>query len=132
MASARLPKIQHVTITFSPGEEARLREFYSEVLGFREKPIPDVVRPLGWIWFETADEGVELHCVPHEEPVPADTAHHFCIDVDDLAAWRKRISAAGRPVREARPLPYRARFFTRDPFNNLIEVVHVEGDYLKG
>ena len=132
MASARLPKIQHVTITFSPGEEARLREFYSEVLGFREKPIPDVVRPLGWIWFETVDEGVELHCVPHEEPVPADTAHHFCIDVDDLAAWRKRISTAGRPVREARPLPYRPRFFTRDPFNNLIEVVHVEGDYLKG
>ena len=131
MASARLPKIQHITITFPPGGEARLREFYSEVLGLREKPIPEVVRPLGWIWFETADESVELHCVPDEEPVPADTAHHFCIDVDDLGAWRKRISAAGHLVREARPLPYRPRFFTRDPFNNLIEVVHVEGDYLK-
>jgi hypothetical protein len=28
-------------------------------------------------------------------------------------------------------LPNRPRFFTLDPFRNLIEVVHVTGDYLR-
>jgi catechol 2,3-dioxygenase-like lactoylglutathione lyase family enzyme len=35
-----LPKLQHVTITFPPGEERRLRDFYINVLGLKEKPVP--------------------------------------------------------------------------------------------
>jgi hypothetical protein len=27
-------------------------------------------------------------------------------------------------------LPLRPRFFARDPFNNLIEFVHIEGEYV--
>jgi hypothetical protein len=37
-----LPKLQHVTITFPPGEERRLRDFYINVLGLKEKPVPEV------------------------------------------------------------------------------------------
>jgi catechol 2,3-dioxygenase-like lactoylglutathione lyase family enzyme len=125
-----LPKFQHVTITFSLGQEAKLRGFYVGVLGFREKPIPKVVKPLGWIWFDTGMPGVELHCVPDDEPVPANTRHHFCLEVDDLKRQREALIGAGFGIEEARPLPFRNRFFGRDPFNNLIEFVHVEGDYV--
>jgi catechol 2,3-dioxygenase-like lactoylglutathione lyase family enzyme len=125
-----LPKFQHVTITFSLGQEAKLRGFYVGVLGFREKPIPKVVKPLGWIWFDTGMPGVELHCVPDDEPVPANTRHHFCLEVDDLKRQREALIDAGFGIEEARPLPFRNRFFARDPFNNLIEFVHVEGDYV--
>src|ERR1700693_5313323 len=59
VSDSALPKFQHVTITFPPGQEARLRGFYVGVLGFREKPIPKVVKPLGWIWFDTGMLGVE-------------------------------------------------------------------------
>ena len=68
--TAATPKFQHVTIIFPPGEENFLRKFYVDVIGFREKPIPKVVKPLGWIWFYTGEEGVELHCVPEARSVP--------------------------------------------------------------
>jgi catechol 2,3-dioxygenase-like lactoylglutathione lyase family enzyme len=123
-------KIQHVTITFPPGEEVRLRSFYSDALGLREKPIPKVVKPLGWIWFDTGAPGVELHCVPDAEVVSADTRHHFCLEVGDLKRQRKDLIDSGARIIEARPLPLRPRFFVRDPFNNLIEFVQVEGDYI--
>jgi catechol 2,3-dioxygenase-like lactoylglutathione lyase family enzyme len=125
-----LPRFQHVTITFTPGLGAPLRGFYVGVLGFREKPIPKVVKPLGWIWFDTGTPGVELHCVPDDEPVPADSRHHFCLEIDDLTRQRKALFDAGVAIVEARPLPFRPRFFARDPFNNLIEFVHVDADYV--
>jgi catechol 2,3-dioxygenase-like lactoylglutathione lyase family enzyme len=124
------PKFQHVTLIFPPGEEELLRKFYVEVMGFREKPVPKVVKPLGWIWFYTGEEGVELHSVPDARSVPADWSPHFCIEVNDLDEYRARLKAGGYHIIEARPLPFRPRFFTRDPFNNLIEIVRVEGDYV--
>jgi catechol 2,3-dioxygenase-like lactoylglutathione lyase family enzyme len=124
------PKFQHVTITFPPDQTARLRRFYGETLGLKEKPTPKVVKPLGWIWFEAGIPGIELHCVPDEDLVAPDTRHHFCLEVDDLDRQRKALFDAGTKIIEARPLPLRPRFFARDPFNNLIEFVKVEGDYL--
>lgn len=126
-----LPRFQHVTITFPPGQEARVRDFYVRVLGFREKPTPKVVKPLGWIWFDTGVPGVELHCVPDEELVPADTRHHFCLEVEDFDRQRQALSDSGARIVEARALPLRPRFFARDPFNNLIEFVRIDGDYLE-
>jgi hypothetical protein len=124
------PKFQHVTITFPPGEEARLRSFYVQALGLREKPVPKVVKPLGWIWFDTGAPGVELHCVPDEQVVPENTRHHFCLEVEDLGRQRQSLIDSGTKIIEARALPLRPRFFARDPFSNLIEFVQVEGDYL--
>jgi catechol 2,3-dioxygenase-like lactoylglutathione lyase family enzyme len=124
------PRFQHVTITFPPGEEARVRSFYVGALGFHEKPIPKVVKSLGWIWFDTGLAGVELHCVPDDELVPADTRHHFCLEVDNLERQRRDLVDSGTKIIEARALPLRPRFFARDPFNNLIEFVQIEGDYV--
>jgi catechol 2,3-dioxygenase-like lactoylglutathione lyase family enzyme len=125
-----LPRIQHVTITFPFGSESHLREFYVNAVGLREKPTPKVVKPLGWIWFETGTPGVELHCVPDEQLVSEDTRHHFCLEVADLEKQRSRLVDSGVEILEARALPLRPRFFARDPFHNLIEFVNVQGDYL--
>ena len=123
--------LQHVTLNFTPGAEQQLRAFYAGVLGFREKPVPRVAKPLGWIWFYTAQDGIELHLIPDPRPIPADSTHHFCIHVADLESCRASLVKAGFPIREALALPTRPRFFARDPFNNLIEVVSVEGDYIE-
>jgi len=130
VSETTLPTIQHVTITFPFGSESRLRKFYIDAVGLRERPTPKVAEPLGWIWFETGTPGVELHCVPDEQPVPPDTRHHFCLEVADLEKERNRLLHFGVEILEARPLPFRPRFFARDPFNNLIEFVNVQGDYL--
>ncbi|HEY2123223.1 MAG TPA: VOC family protein, partial [Chthoniobacterales bacterium] len=82
------------------------------------------------IWFQTGSPGVELHCVPDGKPVPGDTRHHFCLQIDDLEQKRKALVDSGAQIIEAGDLPLRRRFFTRDPFNNLIEFVKIEGDYI--
>jgi catechol 2,3-dioxygenase-like lactoylglutathione lyase family enzyme len=108
--SLALPKLQHVTITFPPGGERRLRDFYVKVLGFKEKPIPKVVKSLGWIWFHTGTGGLELHTVPDTTPLPKYPTHHFCIEVDDLDRYRLALTKAGFEIKEARALPFRPAF----------------------
>lgn len=56
----------------------------NNVLGFKEKPVPEVAKPLGWIWFYTGTGAVELHTVPDATALPKDPTHHFRIEVDDL------------------------------------------------
>src|SRR4051812_34216128 len=101
-----LPRLQHVTITFLPGQEQRLRNFYLNVIGLQEKPVPRVGKPFGWIWFPTGDEAVELHCVPAPEPVPENSPHRFCLQVDDREGCRRRIERGGYQIWESRPLPF--------------------------
>ncbi len=45
---------------------------------------------------------------------------------------RAVLTKAGFEIKEAPALPFRLRFYTWDPFRNLIEIVHVEGDYVSG
>ena len=113
-------------MTFPVGEDAEIRRFYGEVLGIPEMPVPDEVAHLGWIWFATSDEGVELHFIPHAIAPDPERIHHFCLQVDDLAAVRERLVAAGSEVRDAgSQIQSRERAFVRDPVGNLVELVEI-------
>jgi catechol 2,3-dioxygenase-like lactoylglutathione lyase family enzyme len=117
-------RLQHVAVTFPPGEGARVRGFYGGVLGLDEMAVPAEVAHLGWIWFATGEPGVELHFVPHEIAPDPERMHHFCLEVDDLAGARGRVEAAGGTVTEPRArIQGRDRLFTRDPLGNLVELV---------
>ncbi|MGD9570575.1 MAG: VOC family protein [Thermoleophilia bacterium] len=119
-------RLQHVAVTFPPGAGDRVRAFYGDLLGLPEMPVPEEVAHLGWIWFATDDEGVELHFVPHAiEPDPA-RIHHFCLEVPDLDGLRARLEAAGSEVRDAASrIQGRDRAFVRDPLGNLVELVEI-------
>ena len=119
-------RLQHVAVTFPPGRAGAIRDFYGGVLGLPEMPVPREVAHHGWIWFATRDEGIELHFIPHElEPDPA-RRHHFCLQVEDIAQARARLSAAGAEVREpSGRIHGRERLFTRDPVMNLVELVEM-------
>jgi catechol 2,3-dioxygenase-like lactoylglutathione lyase family enzyme len=119
-------RLQHVAVTFPPGRADAIRGFYAGVLGISEMPVPPEVAHLGWVWFSTADAGVELHFIPHAiEPDPQRT-HHFCLQVDDLADVRGRLEAAGSEVRDAGSrIEGRDRAFVRDPVGNLVELVEM-------
>jgi catechol 2,3-dioxygenase-like lactoylglutathione lyase family enzyme len=121
-------RLQHVAVTFPPGQDARVRAFYAGALGLGEMPVPEEVADLGWIWFATDDEGVELHFVPHDLPPDPERIHHFCLEVPDLAAARARLEAAGAEVRRpAARILARDRAFVRDPLGNLVELVEIAG-----
>ncbi len=119
-----MARLQHVAVTFPPGQGDRVREFYGGLLGLPEMPVPEEVAHLGWIWFATDDEGVELHFVPHPlEPDPA-RIHHFCLEIPDLAASRATLEGAGFEVNEpASRIQGRDRVFVRDPLGNLVELL---------
>ena len=119
-------RLQHVAVTFPVGRADAIRGFYGGVLGIPEMPVPEEVAHLGWVWFATADDGVELHFIPHAiDPDPA-RAHHFCLQVEDLDAVRAALAGAGAEVRDAGArIQGRDRAFVRDPVGNLVELVEI-------
>ena len=121
-------RLQHVGVTFPPGSEDAIRSFYAGTIGLGEIPVPEAVADRGWIWFGTRDAGIELHFIPSELPPDPKRRHHFCLEVDDLAALRERLGSEGAEVREpGGRIPGRERLFTRDPVGNLVELLQMTG-----
>jgi catechol 2,3-dioxygenase-like lactoylglutathione lyase family enzyme len=118
--------LQHVGITFPPGRADTIRAFYGDGLGMTEMPLPPEVAHLEWVWFATDHDGVELHFISSSLPPDPTRAHHFCLQVDDLAAVRTRLREIDAPVSEAGTrLAGRERIFTRDPVGNLVEILEM-------
>ena len=121
-------RLQHVGLTFPPGRADDVRSFYGGTLGIPEMPVPPEVAEKGWVWFATRDPGIELHFIPNEIPPDPARRHHFCLQVDDLAATTRRLEAAGAPLIDAGSRIHgRERLFTRDPVGNLVELVEMAG-----
>jgi catechol 2,3-dioxygenase-like lactoylglutathione lyase family enzyme len=70
-------------------------------------------------WFRFPN-GCELHL--SQGPAHSPARAHFAILVDDLEAARAAVLDAGAPIEHEREIPNVARFFTRDPDGNRIEV----------
>lgn len=119
-------RLQHVGVTFPPGRADDVRAFYGGVLDIPEMPVPPEVADKGWVSFATRDDGIELHFIPHETPPDPQRRHHFCLQVEDLAAATARLEAAGAPLIDAGSRIHgRERLFTRDPLENLVELVQM-------
>jgi catechol 2,3-dioxygenase-like lactoylglutathione lyase family enzyme len=121
-------RLQHVSTPYPRGRADELRAFYGGVLGLEEKDVPESLADRGLVWFSAGESERELHFLP-EEDVDRRSLRHFCLEVDDVEASRRAITAAGCETMEATPIPNRPRFFCRDPFGNLIEFTTIRGDY---
>ncbi len=122
------PRLQHVSIPRPPGSAAQTRAFYGDLLGLEEIPAPNSIADMAVIWFKIGADA-ELHLfreAPREDP----SNRHFCLVVDDLAATRSKLKAAGHAPYAVEEIPGRPRFFCRDPFANIIEFTTIVGDYL--
>lgn len=122
------PRLQHTSLVVSPGSQEAVREFYGHLLGLKEKQPPPAIAAMQITWFEAGEGEMELHFIPQDE-LPTDKGQHFCLVVDDLEEYRRRLTAAGVAITEAEPIPNRPRFFCRDPFGNRIELTMIQGDY---
>lgn len=122
-------RLHHVSTPYPRGRQDDVRAFYGSVLGLVEKPVPASLADQELIWFEAGPLELELHFLP--DPVPTDRAaeRHFCLEVDDLEGWRRRLEEAGIETTDQTPIPNRPRFFCRDPFGNLIELTTITGDH---
>lgn len=127
MAGAmKFQRIQHVSIPRPPASEAETRNFYGELLGLVELPVPGSLRGQDLIWYQVGD--LELHLFA-EQSIDDPSRRHLCLEVDDLKTVRARLLDGGHSPEEATPIPNRPRFFCHDPFGNLIEFTTILGSY---
>jgi hypothetical protein len=61
--------------------------------------------------------------------VKSQPSQHFCVQVEDGAAFRIKLAEGGFPITETDPITNRPRFFTNDPFGNRVEITEINGDY---
>jgi catechol 2,3-dioxygenase-like lactoylglutathione lyase family enzyme len=113
--------IDHVQITVPRGAENAARAFYCDLLGLPEIEKPDSLKGRGGLWLQAGDRQVHIGT---EDGVdrPA-TKAHVAYRVDDVAAWRAKLQAAGVEILDSVPIPGYDRFEFRDPFGNRVEMI---------
>lgn len=118
---ASIKGIHHVAISIPPEHHIAAVRFYRDVLGLEELQSPESLANVPIIaWFRIGDN--ELHLI--EEPKGAERRRrHFCLEVDDLAAFRDRLTRNGEETQDVDPIPGRPRFFCYDPAGNRIELL---------
>ena len=112
--------VNHVQVNVSPAELPKAREFYLNFLGMKEIKRPDVFKSEGF-WFHAGS--FETHIGVEENVDRRATRAHLAYEVDDAAAWRKKIAQAGLPIKDQPKIPGFDRFHFRDPFGNNIELI---------
>lgn len=117
-----LRAIHHVQVSIPIGAEAAAREFYCGVLGLNEIPKPEALEGRGGFWLELGD--MQIHFGAEDGVDRNKTKGHVAYEVDDLAAWRSRLTDNGCEVFDGIPIPGCDRFEFRDPFGNRIEFLH--------
>ncbi len=114
-------RLHHAQITIPLGQDAAGRAFYCGVLGLREIPKAASLRDRGGFWLRLGD--IDLHVGVEDGIDRTATKAHLAYEVDDVAAWRARILAAGLKPLESIPIPGYERFEFRDPFGNRLEMI---------
>ena len=112
--------IEHVQLAMPPGEEAKARAFYGELLGLPEVAKPAHLAARGGVWFEAGP--VKVHLGVEDGFRPARKAHPAFV-VDDLDRLVARLRAAGCRVADDTPLAGWRRTYTWDLFGNRIELM---------
>jgi catechol 2,3-dioxygenase-like lactoylglutathione lyase family enzyme len=122
-------RLQHTSVPMPPGGQPAARAFYGDALGMTEIVPPSTLDRAALVWFAAGDGGHEVHVFTEERLGSNSTAQHLCLQVDDLAAFRSRLTGHAVEIEETTPIHNRPRFFVRDPFGNLVELTEITGDY---
>ncbi len=124
----QVKRLQHTSVPMPPGGNELARAFYGEALGMREIPKPSTLSN-NLVWFAANDNGDEVHVFQEENMGPNSAEQHLCLEVDDIEAFRSRLVEHGFAPQTPESIINRPRLFVRDPFDNLIELVEIRGQY---
>jgi catechol 2,3-dioxygenase-like lactoylglutathione lyase family enzyme len=116
----RIKEIDHVQLAMPPGQESEARSFYEGVLGIPEVPKPANLEKRGGCWFVRGS--LKIHLGVDNDFRAARKAHPALL-VQDLAALKARIEAAGYSFNTDEPLAGYDRIYVNDPFGNRIELM---------
>ena len=117
--------LDHVQVAAPSGCEDEARRFYGALLGLEELEKPPALATRGGVWFRAGSQ--ELHVGVADGFTPATKAHPaFRVSSrGELERLAESLDDAGVEVAWANPaeIPGTERFFTRDPWNNRIELL---------
>jgi len=116
-----ITRFHHAQITIPVGAEEAARQYYCGVLALREIEKPTSLGGRGGFWVQVGE--MQLHIGAEEGVDRGATKAHLAYEVNDLAAWRKRLGQYRIKIEESIPIPGYRRFETRDPFGNRIEFI---------
>jgi catechol 2,3-dioxygenase-like lactoylglutathione lyase family enzyme len=114
-------RVHHVQITIPVGAEEAGRAFYCGVLGLREIEKAPSLEHRGGFWIQVGDQ--QLHVGVEDGIDRSASKAHVAYEVDDLAAWRRKLASTGIAITESIPIPGYDRLEFRDPFGNRIELI---------
>ena len=119
-------QIQHCSVVVQDLERAAA--FYCDILGLTEIEIPSTFKPAGLQvrWFVLGTQQIHTLLGAANQP---DTQHHMALQVDDAQAARAWMKEKGVDTQETILIPGADRFFIRDPFDNLIEIIEWKETY---
>jgi catechol 2,3-dioxygenase-like lactoylglutathione lyase family enzyme len=116
----RVKEIDHVQLAMPPGRESDARAFYEGVLGIPEVAKPPNLAIRGGCWF--VQDALKIHLGVEQDYRPARKAHPAFL-VENLAALKTLIGAAGYKLEAGEPLQGYDRIYVDDPFGNRIELM---------
>lgn len=122
-------RLQHTSIPMPADGREAARSFFGNVLGMKEALPPSTLDRNRLVWFQAGADGHEIHLFVDEELSRKSSALHICLQVDDIEAFRARMTEHGIKIEETQAIHNRPRFFVHDPFDNLVEITQITGDY---
>jgi len=111
-------------VSFPVRDLARSLAFYRDVLGFTERPRPDIGVPGAWLRAGDAEvhliAGVEGLPLGEPPPVLSPVAQHVAFRIDDYQATVDRLRAHDLQVLESGPAM--GQMWVQDPDGHVIEL----------
>jgi catechol 2,3-dioxygenase-like lactoylglutathione lyase family enzyme len=116
----RIVGIDHVQLAMPPGEEAKARAFYVDLLGLVEVPKPPHLALRGGAWFELGP--VKVHLGIERDFKAARKAHPGLL-VEGLSELVGILEQAGYPITSDESPGGYNRVYVDDPFGNRLELM---------
>ncbi|MFN8674042.1 MAG: VOC family protein [Candidatus Sericytochromatia bacterium] len=113
----KIKQLNHIQLCIPIGKENEARNFYSDILGFKEIPKPESLIKNGGLWYELANIQLHLGVEDFENKSKA----HPAFEIENLEQVKNYLKEKKIQINEEIPIPMQNRFSFRDPFGNRIE-----------
>lgn len=112
--------IDHVQLAAPKDSEPIARQFFGEVLGFKEIEKPEALKKKGGVWFEFGN--YQIHIGIEEPFAPAKKAHP-AFQIENLESLKEHLTNKEINYIVDYDLPGANRIYIHDPFGNRMEML---------
>lgn len=118
-------KLHHIDIIIPKNQDQKARDYYCQLLGFKEIEKPQVLRKNGGMWLEIDNSQLHLSYEKKEGYDPRKTKSHLAFQVKDLDQFKNKLEENGHRVKSQGQIPGMIRFETEDPFGHRLEFLQI-------